>query len=174
MKRKTYTTEELITEMQKIVDKVVKHYKDEDFAVDVKKIRELEENGEDVKFLWITREAGTHLVLEGEDDYLHAIRVNYKDRMNYKYIEHEIEYKRGQWTLKKSYESKCKHLEYSFGKYRLDVDYKGNDFAQVTMRDVSLFFYPLIWSTDMNYKQANEAIKRFKTTGFFDIPVAVL
>ncbi len=167
-KQKTYTTKELLAEMETIVNKKVKAY-DCDFIVDKKIINEIAEENEDVKFLWIVRRDGTHIVKENEEDYLKAIRFNYKDRTNYTYIEYQVELKRGLWTMKKAYESKIKELEYAFGSFRLTVLYKGNDFAQVTMKDISKF-WELIWSTDANYKTANEWIKNFKANGYFEMP----
>lgn len=172
MKKETkYTRQELLEEMKNIVDKKLKAYK-EDFDIDVKQINEFAEKGDDIKFLWIVRRDGTHIILDGEEEYLHGVRINYKDRINYTYIEYEIELKAGQWTLKKIYESKCKEIEYSYGEYRLKVTYKGNDFAQVSMSDVSVLF-PLIWSYGTSYKKAKEYIKKFKANGFFDIAMVV-
>lgn len=69
----------------------------------------------------------------------------------------------------------AKEITYSYGKYRLKVDYKDSekDIAQVSMSDVSLHDFPLLWSTSMNLQQANGAIELFKQTGFFDVPIGV-
>ena len=60
----------------------------------------------------------------------------------------------------------------AYGPYRLELDYRGADFCQVSLKDVGQK-WPLIWSTGMNYSQANGAIQLFKAIGYFDMPVEV-
>lgn len=61
-----------------------------------------------------------------------------------------------------------KELSYSYGKYILKLDYRGDNFAQVSMNDKAAFQFPLIWSLPMNHEQANKAIEKFKKSGFFN------
>ena len=55
-----------------------------------------------------------------------------------------------------------------YGHYTMTIDYKGNDFAQVTVHDIASN-WPLVYSIPMNYKQANAALDLFKAVGFFNI-----
>lgn len=58
----------------------------------------------------------------------------------------------------------------TFGKYRLTIRYMANcNKAQVSMEDISLWRYPLLWSVPMNDEQANSALELFKAIGFFKI-----
>lgn len=58
-------------------------------------------------------------------------------------------------------------IEERFGRYVLKIDYRGDDFAQVTVNDIAAK-WPLIWSAPMTYKQANAALSLFKKVGFFN------
>lgn len=73
---------------------------------------------------------------------------------------------------KKVYEGGVmKTITEGFGSYRLRIDYKGNDFAQVTIEDVAQIRFPLMWSRPMTYAQANGALALFKMIGFFEMPI---
>lgn len=99
---KTFTTEELLTRMQNIVNRTLTSYKTDFTDYDIAKINELAEANEDVKFIWVARQMGTHIVLEGEDDYLNAIRVNFGGRdEDYKYNEYDVAFTKGKWTIQK-------------------------------------------------------------------------
>ena len=62
-------------------------------------------------------------------------------------------------------------LEYRYGPYLLSIRYQGNDYAQVTMYDISELRFPLLWSTGMTYSAANGAKALFESIGYFDMPV---
>lgn len=97
------TKQELLQKMTNLVNKTVKHYK-EDFTVyDVKHLDEIEAEGKNAAFMWIIRECGTHIIgLEngeltaGAADYLEAVRYYHKQRKEYK-----ITFSKGMWTIKK-------------------------------------------------------------------------
>lgn len=99
---KTFTTEELLTRMQNIVNRTLTSYKTDFTEYDIAKINEIAEQNEDIKFIWVARQMGTHIVLEDEDDYLKAIRLNFGGRDDdYKYKEYDVELQKGKWTIKK-------------------------------------------------------------------------
>lgn len=54
-----------------------------------------------------------------------------------------------------------------YGHHTIEIDYRGNDFAQVTVNDIASN-WPLVWSSGMTYKQANAALELFKAVGFFE------
>lgn len=57
-----------------------------------------------------------------------------------------------------------------YGSYRLTIRYFANsNKAQVTMEDVSIFRFPLLWSYTLTDEQANAALNIFKSIGYFDI-----
>lgn len=56
-----------------------------------------------------------------------------------------------------------------YGSHKLTIEYKGNDFAQVSVEDLSEFNFPLIFSRHMNYAQANAYLEIFKNIGFVDV-----
>lgn len=56
-----------------------------------------------------------------------------------------------------------------YGSHVLKIDYKGNDFAQVSVEDLSCFNFSLIFSRHMTYAQANSYLEIFKAIGFVDV-----
>lgn len=66
---------------------------------------------------------------------------------------------------------KEKTITEGYGSYRLTIRYfADSNKAQVTMEDVSLFRFPLLWSHTLTDDQANAALDIFKAVGYFDIP----
>lgn len=55
-----------------------------------------------------------------------------------------------------------------YGHHTIEIDYRDNDYAQVTINDLSNIRWPLVWSSGMTYKQANAALEIFKAVGYFD------
>ena len=54
-----------------------------------------------------------------------------------------------------------------YGHHIIEIDYRDNDYAQVTINDITSN-WPLVWSSGMTYKQANAALEIFKAVGYFD------
>jgi hypothetical protein len=68
-----------------------------------------------------------------------------------------------------------KIIDFRYGHYILSVRYPSEeqDFAVVTMKDLSQLRFPVIWSSPMTKSQANGAIELFKQIGFYDCPLAI-
>ena len=62
-----------------------------------------------------------------------------------------------------------KIIKKAYGRFRLEVRYTGDDYAQVTMSDVSQLRFPIIWSVGMSKAQARGAIEFFEKVGFFEV-----
>lgn len=77
--------------------------------------------------------------------------------------------KKNYWTGRKG-----KTLAYRFGTHELKIRYfADSNKAQVTMYDISLFRFPLLWSTCLTDEQANAAATLFQSIGYFDMPESV-
>lgn len=76
--------------------------------------------------------------------------------------------------MKKAYyeNRKEKTIIESFGCYRLEIRYFENcNKAQVTMSNISLLRFPILWSCILFDDQVNSVLAIFKQIGFFDMPV---
>ena len=63
-------------------------------------------------------------------------------------------------------------IERRYGSYVMRIRYFANDpHAQVTIEDISLLRFPLLWSRPMTDQQANGAMKLFDAIGYFDMPI---
>ena len=63
-----------------------------------------------------------------------------------------------------------KELESMYGGYRMKIRYSDNeDFAQVSVYDLSNLRFPLMWSKGMSKAQANGAKALFEASGYFEI-----
>lgn len=57
-----------------------------------------------------------------------------------------------------------------YGKYRMEIRYMENcNKAQVTMRDISLLRFDLLWSVCMDDEQALSALEIFRQVGYFEV-----
>ena len=63
----------------------------------------------------------------------------------------------------------AKIIKKAFGRYRLEVRYTDEDYAQVTMSDVSQLRFPILWSVGMSKAQAKGAIEFFEKVGYFEV-----
>lgn len=65
---------------------------------------------------------------------------------------------------------KDKTITERYGSYRLTIRYfEDSNKAQVSMENISISRFPLLWSYTMTDEQANAALSIFKSIGFFEI-----
>lgn len=75
--------------------------------------------------------------------------------------------KRAYWENRKE-----STIERRYGHYIMKLRYMANcNHVQVSIEDISLLRFPLMWSKPMTDEQANAAMTLFEAIGYFDMPI---
>lgn len=63
-------------------------------------------------------------------------------------------------------------LQRRYGSYIMTVRHLADcDKAQVSIEDISLLRFPLLWSRQLSDQQAHAAMALFESIGYFDMPI---